>query len=124
MSADAGNAVVEAVLVTVVLGTLFLAILQLGLAMHVKNTLVACAADGARYGANANRTPEEGADYTRRRIRAALADRFADNVEAEVRDGVVTVSVRAHLPLIGVWGAQALPLHATGSAFDERQVAP
>lgn len=111
-------------MVTVVLGTLFLAILQLGLAMHVKNTLVASAADGARYGANANRTPEEGAEYTRRRIRAALADRFADKVEGRAENGLVTVTVRAHLPLIGMWGPKGVRLDANASAFDERQLGP
>lgn len=29
---------------------LFLAVFQVGLALHTRNTLIACAAEGARYG--------------------------------------------------------------------------
>ena len=52
-----GSAVVDFTLVGVLLTFLFLALLQLGLALHVRNTLVASAAEGARYGANADRNP-------------------------------------------------------------------
>ena len=62
---DRGSAVVEFTLVGVLLTVLFLALLQLGLALHVRNTLVASAAEGARYAANADRTPDEGAAVTR-----------------------------------------------------------
>ena len=44
---DAGAAVVEFVLVSVLLLGLFLSVLQVGFALYVRNTLVACAADGA-----------------------------------------------------------------------------
>ena len=44
---DAGSAVVEFVLVTVLLLGLFLSVVQLGFALYVRNTLVASAADGA-----------------------------------------------------------------------------
>jgi Flp pilus assembly protein TadG len=103
-----GNAVVEFTLVTVLLLTMFLALLQLALALHIRNTLVAAAGDGARYAANANRDPEHGADRTRQQIRDVLADRFANGVSAghETVDGLATVyvQVRTTLPLIGVLG--------------------
>lgn len=102
----------------VVLTALFLAILQLGLFMHVRNTLVACAADGARYGANANRTPADGAEHARQRIRAALADSLAGDVRGVSEDGVVRVRVTARIPLVGLWGPRQLRVQ--GSAFDER----
>src|SRR4029453_4872725 len=53
---EAGAAVVEFTLVTVVLVVLFLAILQLALALYVRNTLVAAAAEGAHYARNADRS--------------------------------------------------------------------
>lgn len=43
---------VDFVLVSVLLTALFLAVVQLALALHVRTTLQACAAEGARYGAN------------------------------------------------------------------------
>jgi Flp pilus assembly protein TadG len=108
LEGDGGSAIVDFTLVGILLTFLFLALLQLGLALHVRNTLVAAAAEGARYGANADRTPSDGAAVTRRLIRDSLADSFADDVSSgtETLDGVVTVVVRvdAQLPLFGLIG--------------------
>ncbi len=98
----------EFALVGVLLTALFLGVLQLALALHVRNTLRASAAEGARYAANADRTPEHGADVTRQLIRESLADSFARDVSSgfEVVDGVPTVfvQVRAALPVAGLLG--------------------
>jgi Flp pilus assembly protein TadG len=99
---------VEFTLVAIVLVTLFLALMQLALALHVRNTLLATAADGARYAANANRNPAEGAARTRQQIRDGLSDRFAAGVSAgyDTVDGLalVYVQVDTTLPLIGFLG--------------------
>ena len=47
-AADRGSAVVDFVLVMVVLVPLVLGIAQVGLVLHVRNTLTAAASDGAR----------------------------------------------------------------------------
>jgi Flp pilus assembly protein TadG len=105
---DDGAAVVEGTLVMVVLVVLFLGVLQVGFALHVRNTLIACAADGARYGANADRTPDDAAARTRELVASALGQSYAQNVTAgmESSDGVATVvvEVRATLPLLGPLG--------------------
>lgn len=105
---ERGAAVVEFALVSVLLSMLFLGVLQVGLGLYVRNTLVACASAGARYGANADRLPGDGAAYTRTLIRRSLADRYADDVTAgiEVRGGadVVVVVVHAPLPVVGMIG--------------------
>lgn len=103
---DEGAAVVEFVLVSMLLLGLFLAVVQLGFALYVRNTLVACAADGARYAANADRSPAEGAQQTRDLIRRSLPDAFADDVMAGYEPGsdTVFVQVRASLPILGPWG--------------------
>src|SRR4051812_7903054 len=103
---DAGTAVVEFVLVSVVLLGLFLSVVQLGFTLYVRNTLVACAADGARYAANADRSPADGARRTQELIRRSLPDRFADDVASGYEPGsdTVFVQVRAALPLLGPWG--------------------
>jgi Flp pilus assembly protein TadG len=103
---DDGAAVVEFVLVSVLLLGLFLSVVQLGFALYVRNTLVACAADGARYAANADRSPADGAQQTRALIRRSLPDRFADDVAAgyEPASDTVFVQVRASLPILGPWG--------------------
>ena len=117
-----GSAVVEFTLVGVLLTALFLALLQLGLALHVRNTLLASAAEGARYAANADREPTDGADVTRALIRASLADSFADGVTSGVETvgGVPTVWVQvdARLPLVGLLGPPR-GLRVRGHAVEE-----
>lgn len=117
-----GSAVVEFVLVGVLLTVLFLALLQLGLALHVRNTLNASAAEGARYAANADRGPADGAAVTRRLIRESLADSFAGGVSSghDSVDGVPTVyvQVEARLPVVGLLGPSRT-LVVRGHALDE-----
>lgn len=96
------------VLVGALTTVLFAAVLQLTLALHVRATLVDCAAEGARYGALADRGPAAGAHRTRELIGMSLSPRFAQDVSAETIevDGlpVVRVEVRATLPLVGLIG--------------------
>ncbi len=105
---DRGSAVVEFTLVGVLLTALFLVLLQLGLALHVRNTLLASAAEGARYAANADRTRDDGEAVTRQLIRGSLADSFAGRVTSgvEMVDGASTVyvQVEATLPVIAFLG--------------------
>lgn len=119
---DAGAAPVEFVLVGVLLTALFLAILQLGLDLHVRNTLVASASEGARYGANADREPPDGIPVARELISRALSSRFAHDVSAGIEqvDGaeVVVVRVRAPLPILA-WFGPANDLVVTGHALRE-----
>ena len=122
MQEDRGSAVVEFTLVGVLLTFLFLGLLQLGLALHVRNTLVASAAEGARYGANADRDPAAGAAVTRQLIRDSLADSFADGVTAGVEtvDGMQTVyvQVQATLPVVGLLGPPRA-IRVRGPALEE-----
>jgi Flp pilus assembly protein TadG len=122
LQGDRGSAVVEFTLVGVLLTVLFLALLQLGLALHVRNTLVASAAEGARYGANADRDPAQGADVTRQLIRDSLADSFADGVTSgfETVDGLQTVyvQVEATLPVLGLLGPPRT-IRVRGHALEE-----
>ncbi len=122
---ERGAAVVDFVLVLVVLVPLFLGVLQVGLVLHVRNTLAAAASEGARYAATVNGAPSSGAARTRSQIRGALADRFADEVTAHqvMVDGVpgVEVEVAADVPPLGLWGP-AVHLHVAGHAV--REAAP
>ena len=119
---DRGAAVVDFVLVLLVMVPLFLGVLQVGLVLHVRNTLTAAASEGARYAATVDRPPEAGAERARAQIRGALADRFARQVTARdvVVDGVpgVRVDVRAEVPPLGLWGP-AVRLDLSGHAVEE-----
>jgi Flp pilus assembly protein TadG len=126
---DEGSAVVDFALVGSLLTVLFVAVVQVALVVHVRNTLIDCAAEGARWGARIDRTPDDGAARTRDLVAAELSGGFAaqlggGDVRAEEveRAGVrvVQVSIRAPLPVIGLVGP-AGGLTVRGHAFDERQ---
>ncbi len=109
-------------LVSLVLVPLVLGLIQVGLVLHVRNTLAAAATEGARYGANVDRTPADGAARTREQVRGAIADRFAQDVSArqEWVGGVqtVVVTVLAEVPPLGLWGP-AVDLSVTGHGVQE-----
>ncbi|MGH8894325.1 MAG: TadE/TadG family type IV pilus assembly protein [Actinomycetes bacterium] len=119
---DRGSAIVEFTLVGVLLTVLFLALLQLGLALHVRNTLAASAAEGARFAANADRSAADGEAVTRQLIRDSLADSFADGVSSgfETVGGVPTVYVQvdATLPVVGLLGPPR-GIRVRGHALEE-----
>ena len=121
---EAGAAVADFVLVSALVTLLFLAVFQVGLALHIRNTLISCASEGARYGARADRTPGDGVVRVQELIRQSLADRYARDVSAfdTTAGGVAVVEVRvsAPLPVLGPLGPDRL-LHVQAHAFAENQ---
>jgi hypothetical protein len=120
--AERGSAIVDFVLVGALLTVLFVAVLQLALTLHVRNTLIDCAAEGARYGALAGSSPAAGADRTRQLINSAIDRRYTEDVSARITslDGapVVEVSVRAPLPVLGLVGPSGV-IAVAGRAYSE-----
>lgn len=120
---DRGSAVVDFVLIGALITVLFVAVVQLTLVVHVRNILIDCAGEGARYGAAAGRTPSDGAQRTRELAAAALGPMYATDVSAgpvEVDGvGLVEVRVRAPVPVIGLLGP-AGTLTARGHALAEQ----
>ena len=117
---DRGSAVVEFALVTPLLLLVALAVLQVTLALHVRATLTAAAAEGARAGALAGSGLAVAESRTREVLGDALGGDAAQAVDASrtTLDGVQVVRVRitARLPLIGTLGPTALTVegHAIG----------
>ncbi|WP_240917144.1 TadE family protein [Nocardioides sp. HDW12B] len=113
------------VLVVVVVVPLFLGILQVGLVLHVRNTLTSAASEGARYGARFDREPSDGAARAREAVSDAVSGRFARDVTARrtTLQGApaVTVEVRGEVPALGLFGP-AWPVRVSGHAVEE--VAP
>ncbi len=109
---DSGSAVVDFVLVGALLTLFFLAIVQLALVLHVRNTLIDAAASGARYGTLADRGAADARERTTALIGVALTPEFARDVStAEATyQGIRTleVTVRAPLPVIGLIGPREL----------------
>lgn len=115
---DAGSSPVEFVLVGTLLTLLTLGVVQLGLAVHVRNVVHDAAVEGAFHGALADTTPADGAERTRQIIARTIGDAYADDVEAVAADGAtVRVTVRTTLPLVGLLGApRALEVSADAPA--------
>jgi Flp pilus assembly protein TadG len=119
---DRGSAVVEFVLVSVLLTILTLSVIQLGLALLIRNTVQDAASEGARYGALADNRPRDGVVRTKQLIEAAIGSTYAKNVRISPGsyDGypAYTVTVTTPLPLIGLVG---IPngLEVTGHAAVE-----
>lgn len=122
---ERGSAVVDFVLVMVVLVPLVLGIAQVGLVLHVRNTLTAAAADGARAAAPLGAVPSDGVERARQLIRGSLDDRYADDVTASTTTlggvSAIEVVVTAEVPALGLLGP-SVELSATGHAVQE--VAP
>lgn len=118
---ERGSAVVDMVLVGALTTLLFASVLQLALTLQVRSTLIDCAAEGARYGALADRTLEQGAARTTELITMSLSAGFAQDVVARrsTVDGlaVVEVEVSAPLPVLGLVGPRALTV--SGHALAE-----
>lgn len=99
-----------------------LSVLQLGLALHVRNTVQDAAGEGARVAALAWATPEDGAARTRSLIATALGPHYPVEVSAgrTTQAGVAESEVRltAPLPVLGLIGFPRT-LEVTGHAVLE-----
>lgn len=122
--AERGSVVADFAMVSGLVALLFLAVFQVGLALHIRNTLIACAAEGARLGARADAVPDDGAARARALIGDSLSPRYARDVTADVVETggvqVVVVEVLAPLPVIGPLGPEGR-LRVVGRAFLESQ---
>lgn len=121
---ESGSAVADFAMVGGLLSLLFLAVFQLGLALHIRNTLISCASEGARYGARADALPQDGAARARQMISASLSSRYAVNVTAVSTTAggiqVVQLGIEAPLPVFGTLGPDRV-LSVQARAFAESQ---
>lgn len=124
---DQGSAVVDFALVGGLLTLVFLSVVQLGLVLYVRNTLIDSASEGARWGARAGSAPQDGAARALALVGTGLtpgyAARVGDVTAREVDLGgvrAVEVTITAPLPLVGLIGP-AGSLTVRGHAFAEAQ---
>jgi Flp pilus assembly protein TadG len=105
---DDGSAAAEFVMVGALLTVLTLSVLQLGLALHIRNTVLDAASEGARFAALADNALEDGTTRARDLIAAALGPGYASNVTASygsyLGHPAAIVTVRTPLPLVGLVG--------------------
>lgn len=109
---ERGSAVVDFVMVGGLLTMFFLAIIQLTLILHVRNTLIDAAASGARYGTLADRGAADAEERAGALVGMALNAEFAEDIStSEVTfQGLRTleVTIKAPMPVIGLIGPRDL----------------
>lgn len=105
---DRGSSPVEFVLVGTLLTVLTLAVMQLALAIYVRNVVHDAAVEGAHFAALADTTLAEGADRAREVITRAVGAGYADDITIEqnsvLGQPTVKIVVTATLPVIGLLG--------------------
>ncbi|WP_449373465.1 TadE/TadG family type IV pilus assembly protein [Arthrobacter psychrolactophilus] len=114
-----GSAVVDFVLVGALVTLIFVALIQLALALHVRNTVADAASSAARYGALGDRTAGDARERATSLVSSALGVDFIQDVSVtvETRDGlqILSVSITTPLPVLGLFGP-ARSLEMTGHA--------
>lgn len=122
-SREAGAAVVDFVLVGALVTVIFVALLQLALVLHVRNTVADAASSAARYGALGDRSADDARDRAIFLVDAALGPDYIQDVSVSVQtqDGlnILEVSINAPMPLIGLFGP-ARSLEMSGHAVITR----
>jgi len=105
---DRGSSPVEFVMVGTLLTVLTLAVLQIAVAVYVRNVVHDAAVEGAYHAALADTALEEGADRARLAITRAVGADYAEDVTATTTEepghAVVEVRIRTTLPVIGLLG--------------------
>ncbi|WP_460464084.1 TadE/TadG family type IV pilus assembly protein [Arthrobacter pigmenti] len=90
------------------LTVIFIAVIQLALVLHVRNTLIDAAASGARYASLEDRGVADARSRTEALISMALSESYAQNVSVDqvTYRGAATIEVNimAPLPVIGLIG--------------------
>lgn len=98
-----------------------MAVVQLVLTMHVRSTMIAAAAEGARAAALAGAQPQAGEVRTREVLAEALGTQTAQIQASRIRIAgapSIRVQVTGNLPLFGLVGPQVLTVE--GHAFVEQ----
>ena len=120
---DRGSAPAEFVMVAALLTVLTLSVIQLGLALHIRNTVQDAASEGARYAALADSSLDAGVQRSRVLIATAIGGAYASDISASYVDyaghPATTVTVRTTLPLIGLVGIDGA-MEVQGHAAVER----
>ena len=116
---EKGAATVDFALIGGLLTVIFIAIVQLTLVLHVRNTLIDAASSGARYGTLADRSPGDAAARTSSLIAGSINSTYAQDVSvSRINRGgaeVLQVTVRAPIPVIGLIGPSGT-MEVTGHA--------
>jgi hypothetical protein len=122
---DSGSSPVEFVLVGGLLTLLTLGVLQLALAVYVRNVVHDAAVEAAFHAALADTTLDDGAARARDLVGRAVGDGYGDDIavrEAGTAEApIVEVTIRTTFPivgLLGIPGALEVSAHAPAESLE------
>lgn len=119
LACERGSAVAEFPMVAALLVIIALAVIQVAVVLHVRNTVTDAAVQGAREAAILGHSAQDGTDRTQMLIRERLGRGYTAQVTTdETADGRITVTVRATMPLVGLLGPSR-SMTLTGNAVAE-----
>ncbi|WP_044493060.1 TadE family protein [Nesterenkonia massiliensis] len=121
-ASEQGSAPAEFTMVAGLLVMLCLIVIQFAGMIHVRNTLIDAASTGARFGALADRTAEDGVERTQQLITSAVSGRYVQDIShsysSENGEGrILEIRVRAQVPVLGVLGGLG-EVEVSGSAYE------
>lgn len=121
-----GSAVVEFLLVTVLLMFVTLAVMQVAVYLYIRNVTVASATEGARYAANSDSSPTEGAaranELLAKGVGSAVANRVSCGGELETGEAakvLVVVRCSGKIPAFFAPVGGLIPLDVSAHAMRE-----
>lgn len=117
---DDGNVVVEFVLVSILVITIAMGVIQLAVALHVRNMLISAASEGARLAATNDRGLDDGVFRTKYLLSESLGgyDIHVTGSDTVIDGAPATqVTVTAPVPVFGMWGVGTMSV--SGRAFEE-----
>lgn len=118
LACDRGSATVEFTLVAALLALVVASVIQLSIALYVRNVVVDACAEGARHGALLGGDADSGLERTRTLIATAVGDSYADAVTARFDDvgGIEVLVIRAEapIPVVGLVGIGSIEAEGHG----------
>ncbi|GAA2030564.1 pilus assembly protein [Yaniella flava] len=116
---ESGSIVAESAMIIALITLLCGTILQLGVVIHTRNTMIDAASAGARHAALADRTLADGQQRTTTLLTTAVPN--AESAEVSINraaDGeLISVTITHRVPLLG-FITGPIPLSATAQAYD------
>lgn len=116
---DSGAIVAESAMIIALVTLLCGTIMQLGVIVYTKNTMIDAASAGARHAALADRSLADGRQRTLSLLSGSIpsADSAAVQIIHEADGERITVTVTHRVPLLGFLTGP-IPLSATAQAYD------
>jgi hypothetical protein len=117
---DDGNVVVEFVLVSILVIAIAMGVIQLAVALHVRNMLISAASEGARLAATNDRSIGDGVARTELLLSDSIGGyEVSVSGGGTVIDGAsaVEITVTAPVPVAGFWGIGTMTV--SGRAMEE-----